>query len=261
MVNQIINPSFESGTAPWSFFTNGTGAFDIVTPGVDGANAARITISSVPATNPNIQLRQYGITLKPAMKYRVSFSAYSSTSRPMDVIMLQDVSPYVNYGLLSRVAMTNAWKRFVFEFQLPAVFTATVTDARLMFWFAPYVIAGDVFYIDNVVLEEATALMFQVSQFVKHDGWGNVCLKITESATDSQGEYIVLTNGIKYYVKDATGNYFTYAGATVCSCTNWVCEPGNTGYEVNECGERRANPACVTVVCPELANTFTITKG
>ena len=42
--NVVVNPGFESGKSPWSFYTNGTGSFNISSPAYEGSNAAHITL-------------------------------------------------------------------------------------------------------------------------------------------------------------------------------------------------------------------------
>ncbi len=53
--------------------------------------------------------------------------------------------------------LDTTWKNFTTEFTT-ANFTSPVNDARLRIWFAPYAAAGDVYYVDNVVITPASAL-------------------------------------------------------------------------------------------------------
>jgi hypothetical protein len=73
-LNLIANPSFESGTAGWTFYTNGNGSFSTVSPAPNGAQAARLNLTQL---GNNTQLYQPGITLKPNTSYWLSFSANS----------------------------------------------------------------------------------------------------------------------------------------------------------------------------------------
>ena len=150
LTNLIANPGFESGTSPWSFYTNGIGTFASVTPGFEGARAGRITITTA---GTNVQLFQSSRTLIAGRRYRLTFSAYSNTGHDISVSMLKQVSPYTNYGLNAVVFnLTAGWQTFIREF-IASGFTGTLSDARLRFWLAPYDANGDVYFIDGVKLE------------------------------------------------------------------------------------------------------------
>jgi len=49
--------------------------------------------------------------------------------------------------------LTAGWQTFTTEFTTKG-FTGTVNDGRLLFWFASFAAAGDIYYIDNVRLEK-----------------------------------------------------------------------------------------------------------
>ncbi|MBZ0173864.1 MAG: carbohydrate binding domain-containing protein [Candidatus Methanoperedens sp.] len=74
-VNLIKNPGFESGKQNWTFNTNGTGKFNIISPGSEGNNASEVMLGKI---GSNIQLYQKELTLKPDTHYRLSFAAKSS---------------------------------------------------------------------------------------------------------------------------------------------------------------------------------------
>ncbi|MGA9115312.1 MAG: carbohydrate binding domain-containing protein, partial [Bacteroidota bacterium] len=150
--NLVANPGFESGTAGWSFYTNGTGSFSAVAPGFAGSQAGRVLVT-IPGTN--VQLYQSGITLGSSVRYRLSFAAYSPSGHDLSVYIHKQASPFTNYGLNGFTAdLTPAWQTFSVLFN-PAGFAGTVTDARLRFWLAPFASAGDAYFIDNVVLQPA----------------------------------------------------------------------------------------------------------
>ncbi|MEK9136516.1 MAG: carbohydrate binding domain-containing protein, partial [Bacteroidota bacterium] len=150
-VNVVSNPSFESGTAPWAFFTNGGGSFTAVPPGFVGSLAAKLNIT---AAGSNVQLFQSGISLDPGASYRLSFAAYSSTGHDMSVFLQKHGAPYTSYGLSSyTVDLTTSWLTFTTTFTTTG-FVGPVSDARLRFWLAPFAAAGDMYFIDNVVLEK-----------------------------------------------------------------------------------------------------------
>ena len=152
-VNIIANPGFETGTGPWVFYTNGTGTFANDTAGPNSAKAAHITITTA---GTNVQLHQYGLTLEANTKYRLSFKAYCNTGHDVSISLQKHGSPYTNYGLLWRVFdLTGSWQSYTVQFTTGG-FTGPVSDARLMFWIAPYDAAGDHYYFDDVVLEKVT---------------------------------------------------------------------------------------------------------
>lgn len=149
--NIILNPGFESGTASWVEYSNGSWTFTTSGPASEGSNAAKLQVSS-PGTN--VQLYQAGITLTVGKEYTLSFDAYSNTGHNMDVSIFKNIADYDNYGLnVSNVDLNTGWASYTYDFTASG-FTGTVSDGRLMFWFAPYDAAGDVFWIDNISLAE-----------------------------------------------------------------------------------------------------------
>ncbi|NJD51368.1 MAG: hypothetical protein FIB07_00695 [Candidatus Methanoperedens sp.] len=152
-VNILINPGFESGISPWSFYTNGAGKFLNNAPGIVGTYAGHITISS-PGTN--VQLFQKGLVLDPNSKYNLSFKAYSNTGHDLSISLLKHGSPYTNYGLSGyEVNLGTSWKQYSIQFTTTG-FSTTVSDGRLMFWLAPYDAASDQYYLDDVVLTKVS---------------------------------------------------------------------------------------------------------
>jgi hypothetical protein len=156
MPNLLTNGTFESGATGWNFYTNGAGSYAAASPGSSGTgNAMQISIAT---EGTNVQLYQYGLTLQPNTSYQLSFDAYSSTGHDVQVSLVQHVAPYANYGLSDRVFnLTTSWQNFSASFTTSG-FSGTVSDARLMFWLAPYDAAGDRFYLDNVVLSSPLAM-------------------------------------------------------------------------------------------------------
>ena len=151
---QTLNPGFETGTAPWVFYTNGSGTFNNDAAGNGSAKAGHITIS-LPGTN--VQLYQAGLALEPNTRYTLSFKAYSNTGHDLQANVLKHASPYTNYGLNSfTFDLGTSWQSYSVEFTTSG-FAGTANDGRLMFWFAPYDAAGDQYYFDDVVLEKAVS--------------------------------------------------------------------------------------------------------
>lgn len=154
-INLVKNSGFESGKAYWNFF--GTGTFSAIFSGYAADNtvnnAAKVYISS---KSSNIQLFQTGILLEPNTNYRLIFSAYSSNGHDITANLFKHGYPYTNYGLSYTVDLSAGWQTFTKEFTT-AGFSGTVNDGRLMFWLASFAQAGDVYYIDNVILEKVVS--------------------------------------------------------------------------------------------------------
>jgi predicted GH43/DUF377 family glycosyl hydrolase len=133
--NIVVNPGFESGTSPWSFYTNGAATFSVTTPGHQSNKAARISIA---AAGTNVQLAQTGLPLDPNTAYQLSFDAYSSTGHDIAVYLHRNTSPYTNYGVSNFVAnLTPGWQRYTLVFTTTG-FASQTTDTRLRLWLAPY---------------------------------------------------------------------------------------------------------------------------
>ena len=150
--NVLLNPGFESGTTSWALYSNGSAALASVSPGFVGSKTGRVSITT-PGTN--VQLYQINVPLDPNTDYTLTFAAYSNTGHDLSVSLLQNVAPNTNYGLSNSVAsLTTTWQTFTMNFRTTG-FSSPVTDARFRFWLAPYDAAGDVYFIDNVVLAKA----------------------------------------------------------------------------------------------------------
>ena len=151
--NIILNPGFESGTTYWSFYTNGSGSFLNDVPGVASPHAGHIKIIR-PGTS--VQLFQKGLVLLPNTLYQLNFKAYSNTGHDLSISLMKHGSPYTKYGLSNYVInLGTTWKDYSIQFNT-AGFSGTVTDARLMFWLAPYDAAGDQYFFDDVTLTSAS---------------------------------------------------------------------------------------------------------
>ncbi|MDO8469968.1 MAG: carbohydrate binding domain-containing protein [bacterium] len=149
--NVLTNPSFESGTSPWTFYTNGMGSFSASSPGFDGAFYGRVALTTI---GSNTQLYEAYLTLDPNTNYELTFAAYSSTGHDLSVSLLKHTSPYTNYGLSNYVAgIGTGWQTFTVNF-MTSGFSSRVTDARLMFWFPGFAVNGDAYAIDNVKLRK-----------------------------------------------------------------------------------------------------------
>jgi hypothetical protein len=165
--NILANPGFESGRTFWTFYTNGSGGFSTGTPAYQCAAAARIAINSV---GNNMQLYQRGISLKPGTRYRLSFAGYSTAGHDLQVYLHKHTSPYTNYGVYAvTFDLTTSWQVHSIEFTTQG-FSSPVSDGRLRFWFVGNAQAGDVYWLDDLVLEEVTAGAGQHSQGHRYAG-------------------------------------------------------------------------------------------
>jgi uncharacterized repeat protein (TIGR01451 family) len=146
--NLLANPSFESGSDPWVFFTNGAGGFSVMDVGANNVGWVQIV-----SPGTNVQLYQHNLTLEANTKYRLTFWAYSNSGHDVAVAMLKHEPPYTNFGLYQVFKLTTTWQAFVAEFTTSG-FTGTVNDGRLMLWMAPYDAAGDQYFFDSVALKK-----------------------------------------------------------------------------------------------------------
>ena len=76
--------------------------------------------------------------------------------------LIKDTWPHTNYGLNQFVELTMTPQFFSFDFKTPT--GPPITDARLMFWFAPYDSPGDDYIIDAVKIEEKAGGMTKTSR-------------------------------------------------------------------------------------------------
>lgn len=149
--NVLNNPGFESGKNNWPFYTNGTGSFTTTGPAYQCNNAAKVSLVK---TGNNMQLYQFGFPLKANTNYRLSFAGYSNSGHDVGVILQKHNSPYTNLGLNNaNFNLTNSWKKFSVDFTTTG-FSGTSSDTRLRFWFVGKAANGDVYWFDDIVLEE-----------------------------------------------------------------------------------------------------------
>ncbi len=148
--NVLSNGGFEAGTTNWTFFTSGSGRLDGGSPAAECNSAAHVTLTKV---SNNMQLYQSGFLLKANTRYRLSFSAFSSSGNDIRVYVQRHGSPYSLFGLDQQFNLTTQWQNFSTEFTSTG-FNGTSTDTRLRFWPVRYAANNDVYHFDNVVLEE-----------------------------------------------------------------------------------------------------------
>lgn len=149
--NVVQNFGFDAGNNSWKFHTNGSAALSVEEGNLCGP-AARVEISQ-PGTN--VQLYQHGLTLEANTTYRLRFAAKSNSSRDLAVFVHKHGPRYDNYGLRNfEVDLSNEWRWFETEFTTSG-FSGVTNDARIRLWLAPYDAAGDVYWIDQVILVPA----------------------------------------------------------------------------------------------------------
>lgn len=143
-VNLIANAGFESGTANWTFFTDGTANFATVAPGSVGSFAGRVTVTNA---GTNTQLYQTNFTLQPNTLYRLEYTARASANTTMRTYIHQHATPFTNYGLDVTTSLTTTFQTFSHQFTTTG-FSSPTTDTRLRFRFT----TNRTFYIDDVKL-------------------------------------------------------------------------------------------------------------
>lgn len=193
VVSMLGNAGFEAGIRPWSFHTDGAGAFDADAAGPESRHAARVTIDE---PGENVQLFQSGITLEPRTVYRLTFRGYSSTGHDVMLALHRHEGSYESYGLRDRhIDLGTAWETHTVLFVTPDR-EAPLTDGRFRFWMAPFDAAGDVYWFDDVVLERVD---LGNDPIVASSVLGNPGFE------DGSGPWWFYTNGSGSYSADGTG--------------------------------------------------------
>ena len=151
--NILDNSDFDAGTSAWTFYTNGTGSLQQVSPGYDDDQAVSLLISR---SGSNMQFYQHNIPLETNAEYRLSFAAHSSTGHGFDVVLQQHDSPYANYGLNRHIELSTEWALYSVDFA--GTVRSGVSDGRLMFWLGSSAVTGDQYWIDRIVLEKIDSI-------------------------------------------------------------------------------------------------------
>jgi hypothetical protein len=148
--NTILNPSFESNTTSWSFYSNAQATFITTTliP-YDCVRAAEVAIQT---RGSNVQLFQAGIPLQPLTTYRLTMAARSTTGRDGQLFLQRHTSPFTDYGLNgTNLDLRNTWQIFEVTFTTKN-FTSPVTDGRLRIWLSESNQPGEIYYFDKINL-------------------------------------------------------------------------------------------------------------
>jgi peptidoglycan/xylan/chitin deacetylase (PgdA/CDA1 family) len=249
IINVLTNASFESGTAPWVFWTNGSGTMTQAPFGTDSAKSAQLSIS---VSGTDVQLYQANVKLQPNTDYKLSFDAYSNTGHDLDVSLNKNVSPYTNYGLSARkFDLGTTWQNFSVGFTTSG-FSNTVTDGRLWFSLAAYNAAGDVYYIDHVMLAKVSDL----------DPSGSIPPAITMqplSQTVMAGQtatFSVTATGTAPLTYQWQRNSMDIAGATNYTYTTPVTTAADSGslyrcHVSNSAGSVTSDTARLLIIAPK----------
>jgi hypothetical protein len=149
--NAITNGTFEMGTSPWIAYSNGQIHFTSTAPGSGSTRAGKVSLA---AWGDNTQVYQEGVTLDPHALYRLTFDARADSARDMDIGLIKHTTPFTSYGMWAKyVNLHREWGSYSLEFDTQAL-GQRVTDGRFMFRIGPYAKAGDVYWLDNIVLRK-----------------------------------------------------------------------------------------------------------
>lgn len=156
--NLIRNPGFELGKGEWSFFTDGSGSFDVIAD--DPYECEKNAVVNIVQPGDNVQLFQKDVPLQPGEVYQLRLAARSSGGQNVKLFLHKHQPPYTNYGLNGvELDLAKEWRVFAIEFV--AKVPVAVEDGRLRFWLAPYDATGAQFEFDNVVLLPKSATVLQ----------------------------------------------------------------------------------------------------
>ncbi|NLP04142.1 MAG: T9SS type A sorting domain-containing protein [Fibrobacter sp.] len=190
--NYVVNGDFSSGTANWTLNTWSGSA----TGGVTGGEY-RISISSTATNNHDIQIVQPGIYLEKGKSYKVTFDAYASSERSIEVNVEMANSPWTSYlPELKQFNLTTEKQTFSFTFTME---NTTDVNGRLGFNMGN---STPTVYIDNVSVKlfDMTGTVFQKTQ-VKRSSMVKVNLSGSvlsiESPVSLQGRHFLKVYSMK----------------------------------------------------------------
>lgn len=146
--NLVQNPSFESGTSPWTNIITAPAAATFAldnTTAADGVNSMQVNVTTIDANFWDIRLRSNAMGITNGQTYLLTFYAKRDSSPHTIQVYIQPTgSPNPVYFSQS-YALTQSWTKYT------ATFTASATDAvYLQFDFGSN--TGAV-WIDNVSLQ------------------------------------------------------------------------------------------------------------
>jgi hypothetical protein len=121
----VQNGSFESASSPWTLKVTSPAAGSLTTDtttAADGTASAKVTISTASSAGWNLQFRQDNLNLTAGKKYTVTFSAKASSSRSIEPVLQQQVSPFTLY-VDQGANLTTSWQSYSYTY------TASTTGA------------------------------------------------------------------------------------------------------------------------------------
>ena len=140
--NAVVNGDFSAGTAPWVFFTNGDGTYQVV------GGEAKITFTTGGMT---VIFYQDDIAVDSNTEYTLSFRArHSVASRKIQVGFVRQTSPFSSYGLPGQTfLLTTTMESYSVNFTTTS---DVITDGRLRFNLNRAAVPGSMLWIDDVLL-------------------------------------------------------------------------------------------------------------
>jgi hypothetical protein len=143
--NMLQNGSFEQGSSPWRFQTDGYATFIVSSRAAEsGSYGAQINLPHSDRCDCAVQLYQRSAALTAGHRYTLTFSAKASVVRSVRPAVSHAVSPWTNY-LNQSVTLSTSWQQFTLTF------TAPTSDSRAEVIFNLGNATGTV-WIDNIDL-------------------------------------------------------------------------------------------------------------
>lgn len=155
--DSVCNGSFTDGKGGWALNVWAGGASGSV---VDGKY--QIQIDSIGTSNHHIQLIQSGLILEKGKSYRLTFDAYASASRTLEVNVEKHISPWTSYlQTLSQLELTTASKTYSVEFTMDE---STDSSARISFNAGA---STATIFLDNVAIQPIASALLPASKAVQ----------------------------------------------------------------------------------------------
>jgi len=143
----LTNGDFETGAlSPWTHFDDTSGYAAITTDEYAGTYA----VECVNGTGSNSQLKQDAISITSGNLYLLEFWIKASSSSTINVRLINDNSPFENYGLFEDVTTTTSYTFKSIQFTA----NTTSSDARLQFWVA------DALNSESIKIDEVSLTVF-----------------------------------------------------------------------------------------------------
>jgi len=226
-VNQIVDGNFETGTTISSWIVelhesaSASQTKDISNP-YEGLKSAKITVTKTTGTSWHIQWKQVNIKLKKDSLYTVEFAARADADKSISVSMMQDDSPYTNYGGKD-FDITTDWKIYSFSFKA----SETINTGRLSFSFNNNIGA---YWFDNIKLGITGKTGLIAGESIESRNIKRIdyteCVTYTDARiADISSFYIKLQDDFYAEMKDYLKNTLKVKVPIVG--TNWNVGPGD----------------------------------